>query len=313
LNGSIPTELGNLTKLTRLSLYRNQFTGPIPSSLGQLVNLQYLLLHHNKLTGQIPSSLGNLSNLTFLYLEFNKLNGSIPTSLGNLVKLQELNLFMNQLNGTIPSSVGQLVNLEFIDLRYNKGLNGTFTAQCLTTSGAIPKVWIDNTGVTICGCAAASTPPATFPPPGTPDACLATGPALTLSKRILAFSQAIGSFKYTCNTDSYNNPYSDCLNSMAKICNTTDSSFDKANCHTGVNMMFGNMSPYWQNVRKECGQWSWAENGQTFVGNSASSNCATANSNLRTNAFYIHNGIRVPVDLGLTESTNVGLWSKVTA
>ena len=74
-------------------------------------------------------------------------------------------------------------------------------------------------------------------------------------------------------------------------------------------MMFGNMSTLWQNVRKQCGQWSWSQNGQTFVGNMASDNCATANSNLIANAVYIHNGVQVRVTSGLTESIKVQLWS----
>jgi hypothetical protein len=65
-----------------------------------------------------------------------------------------------------------------------------------------------------------------------------------LSKRMLAFSQVIVGYSFTCNTDSYNNPYADCLNTMAKICNTTDSwdSTKTPNCQTGVNMMFASMS-----------------------------------------------------------------------
>jgi hypothetical protein len=95
---------------------------------------------------------------------------------------------------------------------------------------------------------------------------------------------------------------------MGKICNTTDSSFVKANCQTGVNTMFGMMNTHWQAVRKECGQWSWAENGQTFVGNSASSTCASANTNLIANAFYSYNDGLVRVTSGLTESIKVQLW-----
>jgi hypothetical protein len=74
-------------------------------------------------------------------------------------------------------------------------------------------------------------------------------------------------------------------------------------------MMFGNMSTHWQNVRKECGPWSWTQNRQTFVGNSTSSNCGTANSDLIANAYYIQNGIQVRVTSGLTESIKVQLWS----
>jgi len=311
LQGQIPPELSNLVNLAKLGLEFNKLNGSIPTELGNLVKLQGLYLFGNQLTGSIPLSLGNLVNLEFIYLNINQLNGSIPTELGNLTKLTRLYLYYNQLSGPIPTSLGQLVKLEQIYLSDNPRLNGTFTPQCLTTSGAIPKVNIDNTGVIICGCVAASTPPTIFPPAGTPDACLATGPALTLSKRILAFSQVIGSFKYTCNTDSYNNPYADCLNSMAKICNTTDSWTleKKANCHTGVNMMFGNMSIHWQRVRKQCGQWPFTLNGITYPADT-SDNCNSANSNLIANAIYIlKDGVQVRVTSGLTESIKVQLWS----
>jgi len=68
------------------------------------------------------------------------------------------------------------------------------------------------------------------------------------------------------------------------------------------------MNTHWQAVRKECGQWSW--NGYpASITAVSSSNCATANSNLIANAFYIHNGVQVRVDSGLTESTKVRLWN----
>jgi hypothetical protein len=74
-------------------------------------------------------------------------------------------------------------------------------------------------------------------------------------------------------------------------------------------MMFGNMSTLWQNVRKECGQWSW--NGYPASITAVSSfSCASANSNLIANASYTRqDGVQVPVDLGITESIKVRLWS----
>jgi hypothetical protein len=100
---------------------------------------------------------------------------------------------------------------------------------------------------------------------------------------------------------------------MAKICNPSDPTFVKANCHTGVNMMFGKMSIHWQYVRYYCGRWPFTINGQTYVGNSASSYCRDVNTSLRRYAFYIENGIRVNVTSGITESTISRLWEKVTA
>ena len=71
LTGSIPPELGNLTKLEGLDLSINNLSGSIPSELGNLTNLRILVLNSNQLTGAVPSELGNLSNLVALLLEGN--------------------------------------------------------------------------------------------------------------------------------------------------------------------------------------------------------------------------------------------------
>ena len=63
MTGDIPTELGNLSNLQRLSLSRNQLTGDIPRELGDLSNLQGLWLHGNQLTGELPHSLTGLTVL----------------------------------------------------------------------------------------------------------------------------------------------------------------------------------------------------------------------------------------------------------
>ena len=55
LNGEIPSELGDLTHLTRLVLTINRLRGEIPPELGSLSNLQILLLSHNELSGEIPA------------------------------------------------------------------------------------------------------------------------------------------------------------------------------------------------------------------------------------------------------------------
>ena len=56
-------ELGQLTKLTSLSLFNNQLTGAIPVELGQLTNLTTLNLSNNALTDAIPQSLTGLTKL----------------------------------------------------------------------------------------------------------------------------------------------------------------------------------------------------------------------------------------------------------
>jgi len=128
LTGSIPKELGSLTKLTELVLYYNQLAGAIPTELGNLTNLTDLRLSHNQLTGPIPTQLGNLTKLTTLYLDSNQLSGSIPTQLSNLINLRILGLGNNQLTGFIPIELGYLTNLEWLDLGVNQ-LAGSIPTQ----------------------------------------------------------------------------------------------------------------------------------------------------------------------------------------
>ena len=54
LHGSIPAELGDLTKLRDLRLSSNSLAGSIPVEMGNLSNLQYFLLDNNGLTGEVP-------------------------------------------------------------------------------------------------------------------------------------------------------------------------------------------------------------------------------------------------------------------
>ena len=66
VNGSIPSSLSKLSKLTNLDLSTNKLSGTIFPSIGNLINLTNLNLSQNKLSGSIPPSLGNLINLTNL-------------------------------------------------------------------------------------------------------------------------------------------------------------------------------------------------------------------------------------------------------
>ena len=118
LTGAIPSELGDLTNLTRLELYGNQLSGGIPAELGNLANLEELYLSDNQLTESIPTWMGALANLREIHLSGNQFTGMIPAELGNLVNLEGLFLSGNQFTGCIPVGIAGMANndLDQIDL-----------------------------------------------------------------------------------------------------------------------------------------------------------------------------------------------------
>lgn len=103
----IPTELGLLNNLQRLSLDNNELTY-IPTELYQLNNLMWFNLENNQLT-YIPKEMSRLNNLQELYLGSNKLK-NIPSELSQLNNLKILGLSYNHQLSIIPIEL-QLRNL----------------------------------------------------------------------------------------------------------------------------------------------------------------------------------------------------------
>lgn len=119
-NGTIPTSLSKLSKLTDLILSSNFLNGTIPTSLGKLSKLTYLYPSSNSLSDTIPTYLGKLSKLTYLDLSSNSLSGTIPTFLSNLIKLTQLDLSNNQISGTYTLSfIDKITNIQRLYLSRN--------------------------------------------------------------------------------------------------------------------------------------------------------------------------------------------------
>ena len=128
LHGTLPSQLGNLSKLQVLWLDGNNLSGPIPIELGELADLVSLVISENQLTGSIPAELGNLSNLKSLWLNKNNLTGSIPIELGSLANLVSLDISENQFSSTIPIELSNLLNLNLLGLSRNE-LSGSIPVE----------------------------------------------------------------------------------------------------------------------------------------------------------------------------------------
>nr|CAB3488270.1 unnamed protein product [Digitaria exilis] len=66
LNGSLPSELGNLAKLEQLYIDSAGLSGPLPSSFSRLTRMKNLWASDNDFTGRIPDYIGSWTNLTDL-------------------------------------------------------------------------------------------------------------------------------------------------------------------------------------------------------------------------------------------------------
>ncbi|KAG5081455.1 hypothetical protein AAZX31_02G252500 [Glycine max] len=127
-NGFIPPTIGMLTNLVILDLSSNNLSGAIPSTIRNLTNLEQLILFKNILSGPIPEELGRLHSLTIIKLLKNDFSGSIPSSIGDLANLRTLQLSRNKLHGSIPSTLGNLTNLNELSMSRNK-LSGSIPAS----------------------------------------------------------------------------------------------------------------------------------------------------------------------------------------
>ena len=113
LSGALPSELGNLTNLTELSLWGNGITDI--SSLSGLTNLTDLNLRETRVTD--ISSLSDLTNLTDLNLRETRVTDI--SSLSDLTNLTVLNL--SETRVTDFSSLAGLTNLKSLDLKEIRG------------------------------------------------------------------------------------------------------------------------------------------------------------------------------------------------
>ncbi|WJX37516.1 non-specific serine/threonine protein kinase [Trifolium repens] len=118
--GTIPPQIGNMSKINVLNFSYNSFDGSIPQEMWTLRTLKGLDLLSCKLSGEISNSIGNLTNLSYLDLGINHFSsGPIPPEIGKLNKLRYLTIRENNRIGSIPQEICLLTNLIYLDLAAN--------------------------------------------------------------------------------------------------------------------------------------------------------------------------------------------------
>ncbi|KEH28333.1 LRR receptor-like kinase [Medicago truncatula] len=142
-SGTIPSAIGNCSKLEDLNLSFNRLRGEIPVFVWRIQSLLHILVHNNSLSGELPFEMTELKYLRNISLFDNQFSGVIPQSLGinsSIVKLDcmnnkfngnippnlcfgkhllELNMGINQLQGGIPSDLGRCATLRRLFLNQN--------------------------------------------------------------------------------------------------------------------------------------------------------------------------------------------------
>jgi Leucine-rich repeat (LRR) protein len=119
LRGSIPSQFVNLSRLSLLSL-SDCFSDDIDFSsilLSLPTSLEKLWITSGGFEGTIPNEIGNYQSLKSLTFSFLHLTGTLPTEIGLLTELQSIHMkYLLQLVGGIPSEVGKLTHLTLLDL-----------------------------------------------------------------------------------------------------------------------------------------------------------------------------------------------------
>lgn len=99
LEGILAPEIGKLSQLRYLVLYKNRFSGFVPKEFGGLTMLEVLDLRNNNLSGIIPAEISKMLSLKHLLLSGNNFQGSIPP------ELEKLNLPSEQLDENLTSAL----------------------------------------------------------------------------------------------------------------------------------------------------------------------------------------------------------------
>jgi Leucine-rich repeat (LRR) protein len=143
VNGTLPSEIGALTRLTSLALSGDKLSGRLPTEVGKLTMLASLKLDNQYFTGPLPTEIGLLTRLTDLSLTRNQFTSSIPTEVGFLTLLNRFDFFGNNFTSTIPTEVGRLTSATTFHV-YDNELSGQIPTEIGKLSAKLTSLFTYN-------------------------------------------------------------------------------------------------------------------------------------------------------------------------
>lgn len=105
LGGSLPAEIGQLSKLVNLNVAKTSFSGTIPSTVTNLDALKNFMAYSTQFSGEAPDWWDQMESLELVQLyDIPTLTGPLPASLGNCAKLKNIYMYECNFEGNIPES-----------------------------------------------------------------------------------------------------------------------------------------------------------------------------------------------------------------
>lgn len=124
LTGPVP-EFSSPSQIRGLLLNSNRLSS-VPTSIGEVSRLVYIHVGKNEINGKIPPEIGQCHFLAALYMDQNAYTGTIPIELGQLSRLETLDLASNNLIGLVPTVIASIptlgmlaVSLRFRSIAYS--------------------------------------------------------------------------------------------------------------------------------------------------------------------------------------------------
>lgn len=122
---SLPSSIGSLKNLKRLSFHRCVDLQWLPDEIGALTGLECLEIKSRITT--LPRSIGNLKNLKVLKINtvcapVKTVLLALPEEIGNLTSLEQLDLGQSEME-SLPEAIGKLKNLKILNLYGSVGFS----------------------------------------------------------------------------------------------------------------------------------------------------------------------------------------------